>query len=137
LDAGRFISTIAYLLSRSLGCKVASPKPPSLVVDALDECNNSGGTTDRLFALWLLTGSRLHSCSSLPQAGERYTNRFLTGNQTIGIILHDDIEQSVVTEDIRKFLCIPKCFCILYPSMLGLFLLPDTSTHTFATIITT
>ncbi len=93
-----------------------------IVVDALDECDNSEGTADRLFraiiahcveapgpSLRLLVTSR----------PETYIRAIIT--RAAGIVLHEDIDQSVVSADIHRYLRmemsqIPKKLHVRVPS---------------------
>ncbi len=74
-----------------------------IVVDALDECDNSEGSADRLFRAIIahcVEGSSLRLLvTSRP---ETYIRAIIT--EAAGIVLHEDIDQSVVSADIRKYL---------------------------------
>src|SRR5258708_5681874 len=77
-------------------------KPIIIVVDALDECDDSKGAANELLQ------AVVEHCTTSPSLRllitsrpERHIKRVLTN--TIGIVLHD-IDQSVVSDDIRRYL---------------------------------
>ena len=86
--------------------KINSPKPVLLVVDALDECDNSDGAAAELLSAIIARCAGAPSLRILVTSRpETYIRGILTGDQTTGIVLHEDVEQSVVSEDIRRYLC--------------------------------
>src|SRR5258708_3478724 len=83
-------------------CKMTS-KRVVIVVDALDECDNSDGGADRLFQAILAHCAEAPSLRLLVTSRpETYIRDIITG--TAGIVLHEDIDQSVVSADIHKYL---------------------------------
>ncbi len=83
-------------------CKITS-KRVIIVVDALDECNNSDGAADRLFRAIIAHCAEAPSLRLLVTSRpETYIRAIITG--AAGIVLHEDIDQSVVSADIHKYL---------------------------------
>ena len=85
--------------------KMNHQKRVLLVVDALDECGNSDDAASTLFH------AIVARCAEVPflrilmtSRPEMYIKRILTSDATTGIVLHEDINQSVVSEDIRGYL---------------------------------
>src|SRR5258708_27977833 len=83
-------------------CKIPS-KRAVIVVDALDECNNSEGAADKLFRAIIAHCAKAPSLRLLVTSRpETYIKYIITGAP--GIVLHQDIDQRVVSADIRKYL---------------------------------
>src|SRR5258708_6501403 len=83
-------------------CKITS-KRVIIVVDALDECNNSQGAADRLFQAVVAHCTEAPSLRLLVTSRpETYIRAIITG--AAGTVLHEDIDQSVVSADIPKYL---------------------------------
>src|SRR5260221_6301404 len=83
-------------------CKITS-KRVVIVVDALDECDNSEGVADKLFRAIIAHCAEAPSLRLLVTSRpETYIRAIITG--AAGIILHEDIDQHVVSADIRKYL---------------------------------
>ena len=83
-------------------CKIPS-KRVVIVVDALDECDNSDGAAKGLFR------AIIAHCASAPSLRLLVTSRPETYIKAIitraaGIVLHEDIDQSIVSADIHKYL---------------------------------
>ncbi len=83
-------------------CKITS-KRVVIVVDALDECDNSEGAADRLFR------AIIAHCAEAPYLRLLVTSRPATYIRALitgagGNVLHEDIDQCVVSADIRKYL---------------------------------
>ncbi len=83
-------------------CKIKS-KPVIIVVDALDECDNSKGAVNELLQ------AVVEHCNKSPplrllitSRPERHIKCVLTN--TVGIVLHEDIDQSIVSDDVRRYL---------------------------------
>ena len=86
--------------------KITSQRPVLLVVDALDECDNSDDAAAKLFSAIVACCTGVPSLRLLVTSRpETYIRGILAGDQTTGIVLHEDIEQSVISEDIRRYLC--------------------------------
>ncbi len=83
-------------------CKITS-KLVVIIVDALDECNNSEGAADKLFRAIIAHCAEAPSLRLLVTSRpETYIRAIITG--AAGIVLHEDIDQSVVSADIHKYL---------------------------------
>src|SRR5260370_27847901 len=80
-----------------------SSKLVVIIVDALDECNNSEGDADKLFRAIIAPCAEAPSLRLLVTSRpETYIRAVITG--AAGIVLHEDIDQSVVSADIHKYL---------------------------------
>src|SRR5258708_38510484 len=85
---------------------IASSKPVLLVVDALDECDNSGNAAAKLFNTIVACCTEVPSLRLLVTSRpETYIQSIFIGEKTTGIVLHENVEQSVVSNDIRRYLC--------------------------------
>ena len=85
---------------------ITSPKPVLLVVDALDECDNSGNAAAKLFKTIVACCTEVPSLRLLVTSRpETYIQSIFVGEKTTGIVLHENVEQSVVINDIRRYLC--------------------------------
>src|SRR5258708_2792589 len=85
---------------------VTSPKPVLLVVDALDECDNSENVAAKLFKTIVARCTEAPSLRLLVTSRpETYIQNIFIVEKTTGIVLHENIEQSVVSNDIRRYLC--------------------------------
>ena len=85
--------------------QITSRKPVLLVVDALDECDNSGNAAADLFRAVVDHCIKVPSLRLLVTSRpEKYITAILAEHQINGVVLHKDIEQSVVSDDIRKYL---------------------------------
>ncbi len=83
-------------------CKVTS-KPVVIVVDALDECDNSREAVDRLLQTIVEHCTKSLSLRLvITSRPEPHIKGILT--KMTRIVLHEDIEQSIVSDDIRKYL---------------------------------
>ncbi len=83
-------------------CKTTS-KRVVIVVDALDECDNSEGAADRLIRAIIAYCAEAPSlCLLVTSQPETYIRAIITG--AAGIVLHEDIDQSVVSTNIHKYL---------------------------------
>src|SRR5260221_1781456 len=83
-------------------CKITSNRIV-VVVNALDECDNSQGAADRLFRAIVAHCTEAPSLRLLVTSRpETYIKAIITG--AAGIVLHEDIDQSVVCADIHKYL---------------------------------
>ena len=99
-----FTTQIEHLILEPLR-KIPLPTPVLLVVDALDECNNSEDAAAKLFHAVVSRCAEVPSLRILVTSRpETYINTIFKGHQTSGIVLHEDIEQSVVSDDVRKYL---------------------------------
>ncbi len=75
-----------------------------IVVNTLDECDNSEGAANRLFWAIIVHCVGCPSlCLLITSRPETYIRAIITG--AAGIVLHEDIDQSVVSADIHKYLC--------------------------------
>src|SRR5258707_6004538 len=85
---------------------ITSPKPVLLVVDALDECDNSGNAAAKLFKIIVACCTEAPSLRLLVTSWpETYIQSIFMGEKATGIVLHENVEQSVVSSDIRRYLC--------------------------------
>src|SRR5260221_12880394 len=85
-------------------CNITS-KRVVIVVDALDECDNSEGAADRLIRAIIAHCAGAPSLRLLiTSRPETYIRAVITG--AAGIVLHEDIDQSVVSADIHKYLSV-------------------------------
>ena len=99
-----FMTQFNDLIIEPLG-KMDHQMPVLVVVDALDECSNSGDAASKLFRAIVARCSEVSFLRILVTSRpETYIKTILIGGATTGIVLHEDIEQSVVSEDIRKYL---------------------------------
>ncbi len=84
---------------------ITSPKPVLLVVDALDECDNSENAAAKLFKIVVSRCTEVPSLRLLVTSRpETYIQSVFIGEYTTGIVLHENVEQSVVSNDIRRYL---------------------------------
>ncbi len=98
-----FVTQFKELIIEPL-CKTTS-KLVVIVVDALDECDNSEGAADRLFRAIIAHCAKAPSLRLLVTSRpETYIRAIITG--AAGIVLHEDIDQSVVSADIHKYLSV-------------------------------
>ncbi len=85
---------------------IASPKPVLLVVDALDECDNPEDAATKLFEVIVARCTEVPSLRLLVTSRpETYIQNTFRGEKTTGIVLHENVEQSIVSDDIRRYLC--------------------------------
>src|SRR5258708_34259810 len=85
---------------------MTSPKPVLLVVDALDECDNSVDVAVKLFEIIVARCTEVPALRLLVTSRpETYIQSIFIGGKTTGIVLHENVEQSVVSSDIRTYLC--------------------------------
>src|SRR5260221_7831398 len=83
-------------------CKITS-KRVVIVVDALDECDNSQGAADRLFRAIVAHCTEAPSLRLLVTSRpETYIRVIIT--EAADNVLHEDVDQRVVGADIRKYL---------------------------------
>src|SRR6266436_3298535 len=84
---------------------ITSPKPVLLVVDALDECDDSENAAAKLFKTIVARCTEAPSLRLLVTSRpEIHIQSIFIGEKTTGIVLHENIEQSVVSNDIRRYL---------------------------------
>src|SRR5260221_9194513 len=87
-----------------------------IIGDALDDCNNSEGAADNVFRAIIAHCAEAPSLRLLVTSRpETYIRAIITG--AAGIVLHEDIDQSVVSADIHKYLGmkmsrIPEKLCV-------------------------
>ena len=98
-----FITQFKYLILEPLR-KMDYHQPVLLVVDALDECSNYDNSATKLFR------AIVESCADVPflrllvtTRPEPYIMSILRRDQTTVVILHEDIEQVDISEDIRTY----------------------------------
>ncbi len=85
-------------------CNITSPRPVLLVVDALDECDNSGNAVAKLFKTIVACCTEVPSLHLLVTSWpETYIQSIFIG-ETTGIVLHENVEQSIVSSDVRMYL---------------------------------
>ncbi len=83
-------------------CKTTS-KRVVIVVDAFDQCDNSEGGADRLLRAIIALCTEAPSLRLLiASRPEPHIKDVLT--EMAGIVLHEDIDQSIISDDIRKYL---------------------------------
>src|SRR5258707_4581719 len=86
-------------------CNITSPKPVLLVVDALDECDNSENAAAKLFKTIVARCTEAPSLRLLVTSRpEIHIQSIFVGEKTTGIVLHENVEQSIVSNDIRRYL---------------------------------
>src|SRR5258708_3263790 len=96
-----FATQVKELIIEPLS-KITS-KPVVIVVDALDECDNSKGAVNELLQ------AVVEHCTKSPSLRLFITSRPelhinpVLANEA-GIVLHEDIDQSIVSDDIREYL---------------------------------
>src|SRR5258708_6646530 len=96
-----FVTQFKELIIEPLG-KITS-KRVVIVVDALDECDNSKGAANELFRAIIAHCAEAPSLRLLVTSRpETHIRAIITG--AAGIVLHEDIDQSVVSADISKYL---------------------------------
>ena len=85
--------------------KMTLSKPVALAIDALDECDNSVDPEAKLFCAVVERCTEVSSiCLLVTSRPGTYIKSILAADQVAGIVLHEDVEQSVVSEDIRRYL---------------------------------
>src|SRR5258708_9054326 len=102
-DIGKkaFVTQVKELIIEPL-CKITS-KPVIIVVDAFDECDDSKGAANELLRAIVEHCTKSSSLRLLVTSRpELHIKRVLT--HKAGIVLHEDIDQSIVSDDIRKYL---------------------------------
>ena len=84
---------------------LASPRPVLLVVDAFDECRNSDDAATKLLHTVVTCCTKAPSFRLLiTSRPESYIKNVLMGFQIARISLHEDVEESVIRNDIRRYL---------------------------------
>src|SRR5258708_4711423 len=82
-----------------------SPKPLLLVVDALDECDDAANAAAKLFKTIVARCTEAPSLRLLVTSRpEIHIQSIFVGEKTTGIVLHENVEQSIVSNDIRRYL---------------------------------
>ena len=99
-----FTTQIKFLILEPIR-QMGLSKPVVLVVDALDECDNSVNAAAKLFRAVVASCTEVPSIRLLVTSRpETYIKSILVADQVAGIVLHEDAEQSVVSDDIRRYL---------------------------------
>ena len=99
-----FTTQMEHLILEPLR-KMTLSKPVVLVIDAIDECDNSVGAAAKLFRAVVAHCTEVPSIRLLVTSRpETYIKSILVADQVAGIVLHEDVEQSVVSDDIRRYL---------------------------------
>src|SRR5258708_11340795 len=78
-------------------------KPVIIVVDALDECDNAGRAANQLLQAIVKVCTKLPSLRLLVTSRPEVHIKHVLTN-TAGIVLHEDVDQSIVRDDILKYL---------------------------------
>ena len=99
-----FTTQIKFLILEPIR-QMGLSKPVVLVVDALDECDNSVNAAAKLFRAVVASCTEVPSIRLLVTSRpETYIKSILVADPVAGIVLHEDVEQSVVSDDIRRYL---------------------------------